>query len=541
MKFVYTFLSILQLLGFPLLESLENCDTTIPTCIHYLSLDEALRLTLFNQREILISNLEVEKKFGFFEETAEPFDVYLDMQIMYDQSRFFQYFPLGLRTDFSQFETTASLNVNKRTRLGTRFLMTSQVDLVVNRLLPKIGQAPAPTTNRGKLTFQVVQPLLRNFIASPETMREQSAFKEAIAEEFDNLQIISERLRDSIFNYLEVVAAKRILEIQQDAEKRINKLTKDVIVLIREDEIAENDLNQTLEQLATQKVQVALAIQNLTATIENLKTSMGVIQPSGCIKSICGKQLICEFNVMDDFPPLPAPHKDLKCEEYFWTYIALKNSFNLWASKYREIAAADLLLGAYNETLPAVDVFGGWSKTNFTVNEEANDLLSPLTSGGAQYDTFIGIRFSTPIWRDGPIGRYRQAEASQQQTVFETQLLAQNLVRDLRIALNDHVNLWDAVQNAIEAANKAETLVINERIKLKEGVSTLFFVVDFENKLTQRLLDKISLIKEYFQNIAQIRFLTATLLTLSCDMKIAEIADVLRYPNRECFTKELMN
>lgn len=523
----------LQLVGLYSFAFSENCEPGVVP-VPYISLDEALRLTLANQRDILISNLEVEKGFGFLQETAEPFDLVVDGQIMYDQSRFFQYFPLGLKTNYSQFETTAQLNVNKRTRLGTQFSLAAQVDLVHNELLPLIGQAPAPTTNQGKVTFQMVQPLLRNFLASPETMRERSAFKEAVAEEYDNLQTISERLLDTIIDYWEVVSAKQLLAIQKDAEKRLVKLTKEVIILIKADEIAENDLNQTLEQLATQKVQVALATQNVSATTEDLKNSMGVTDPSGGIRSICG-QFSCDFAVLEDFPPLPPPHKDLCNEEYFWTHIAIRNSFNISAAQLREAAATDLVIGAYNETLPAVDVFGGWSKTNFTLNDEANDLLSPLTSGDAQYDTFIGLRFSTPFWNDGPTGRYRQREATQQQTVFTTQLLIQNLVRDLHTALTNHINLWDAVNEAIEAAKKAEILVINENIKLRAGESTLFFVVDFETKLTQTLLDKTFLIKQYFQNIAQIRFLTASLLRMGPDMKIVQIADVLHYPDQKSY------
>jgi len=515
----------------------EKPSKTETDKVPYISLEEAMRLTLMNQRDILISNLEVEKGFGALEETAEPFDPTFDMRLMYDQSRFFQYFPLGLKTHYSQFETTAQLNVFKRSRLGTEFSLSAQVDLVRNRLLPMIVESPAPTTNQGKITFQMTQPLLRNFLYSVDTMREQSALKEAVAEEYDNLQTIAERLFDTIVDYWEVVAAKELLHIQKDAETRLLKLTKEVIALIKEDEIAENDLNQTLQQLAEQKVQVALATQNVTATIENLKDAMGVTDPSGGLLTVCGN-FSCNFKLMEDFPPLPAPHKDLCAEEYFWTQVAMNNSFNIVASTIREAAAEDLVIGALNETLPEVDVFGGWSKTNFTLNDKANELFSPLTSGDAQYDTFIGIRISTPLWNDGPVGRYRQREATQQQTVFRTQLLTQDLIRDLRTALNNHVNLWDAVNDSIEAVNKAQILVTNENIKLKEGVSNLFFVVDFENKLTQSLLEKTTLVKQYFQNIAQIRFLTATLLRMGPDMQIVEIGDVLRYPDKEAYCKE---
>lgn len=533
----------LQFLCTPSLSSEETCEKEPASEIRldkspFITLSEAMHLTLFNQRDILISNLEVEKGFGFLEETAEPFDPTFDMQVKYDQSRFFQFFPLGLKTHFSQFETTARIDVFKRTRIGTEFSLSTQVDLVHNKLLPQIFQAPAPTTNQGKITFQISQPLLRNFLYSVDTMREQSALKEAVADEYDNLQTISEKLFDTVFDYWELVAAKRLLAIQKDAEKRLLRLTKEVIALIREDEIAENDLNQTLEQLAEQKVQVALATQNLSASIENLKTAMGVTDPSGGISTV-DEEFSCDFNIWEDFPPLPAPHKDLCAEEYFWTQVAINNSFNILASTIREAAAEDLVIGALNETLPEVDVFGGWSKTNFTLNDKANELFSPITSGDAQYDTFIGIKISTPFWNDGPVGRYRQREATQQQVVFRTQLLTQDLIRDLRTALSNHVNLWDAVHESIEASNKAQILVTNENIKLKEGVSNIFFVVDFENKLTQTLLEKTTLIKQYFQNIAQIRFLTATLLRLGPDMKIAEIGDILHYPDKETYCKEV--
>lgn len=498
----------------------------------YISLSEALRLTLLNQREVLISNLEVEKGFGFFKETAEPFDPRIAMEIMYDQSRFFQYFPLGLKTNFSQFETTAQLNFHKKSRLGTEFDLSARVDLVHNELLPTLLQTPAPTTNVGKITFQMTQPLLKNFLYSVDAMRESSALKSAIAIEYDNLQTISEELLDTINNYWEVVAAKILLAIQRDAEKRLLRLTKDVIALIKEDEIAENDLNQTLEQLANQKVQVALAVQDLTRTIENLKTSMGLTDTAGGITTLCGESA-CTFNVMEEFPPLPEQFKDLCSEEYFWTQIAVHNSFNILASEMREDAAEDLVVGAYNETLPEVNVFGGWSKTNFTVNNEANQLLSPLLTGDAQYDSFIGLRISTPFWNDGPIGRYRQREAAQQQTVFQTELLTQELIRDLRTALNAHVNLREALTDALEAVEKAQILVTNENIKLKAGESNIFFVVDFETKLTQRLLDQTILTKQYFQNIATIRFLTATLLGMSPDLRIVQIENVMQYPDKE--------
>ncbi len=81
--------------------SAENSDITCPTFFYspngesLLSLEEAIAITLNNQREIQISEMKIVQQTGVIQESAGPFDPILESGIDYTISEDRQYFPDG--------------------------------------------------------------------------------------------------------------------------------------------------------------------------------------------------------------------------------------------------------------------------------------------------------------------------------------------------------------------------------------------------------------------------------------------------------------
>jgi outer membrane protein TolC len=486
-------------------QNTDNAKKELP----FISPLESTYITLLNQKEIQLAELEIYFQEGIAQEDAEPFDPILASQVENTQTQNFLIPTSDIRTHRGANETTGSASITKRSRTGTVFNANAEFDIVHNNYLFEKSGAISRTINRGKLTLQFVQPLLRGFMFSEDAMNEIASRIEVYARYYDSLQVMSQKVSDTLSNYWELVTAKKNLAIQIEAVKRLEKLTQDTQRLIDEGQLAANEINQPLKQLADQRLQKALAEQRVFAAYESLKFSMGMTSPC----EVC----VDKFNVLDDFPAVDIQINNL-CEMLeSWTRLSLDYNFNLIAARYRIEETKFVLKGATNALLPQLNLFGGVTRSNYSLGSRADRYYTSLEGRDPQYDSFIGLTFSTPLWNDGPQGLVKQATARNLQSITQEQFLTQSILRNLRTAVSNQIQILKELEQANIQVEKSRELVKNETIRLKAGISTLFFVVNFETLLTSSLLTQTELQRSYFQNITQIRFLTATLIELSED------------------------
>lgn len=495
----------------------------MPPPLKYLSLVEALVATIKFQDDIKISQLEVGFQLGLAQEDAGPFDPVFDAEIEKIYIDDPQALAIGLKTDLDASDLRSSYSLIKKTRPGTIFSILLENDRGHNPLFPLEGVAPSTTTDTSSIAFRVEQPLLRDFWYGTEAMTEQSDYMELRALIFDNLGNISQRILDTTIQYWEWVAAKKLLEIRQAAENQYIKLVQDTEELIKKDQLAANDINQPLAVLATQKINSLFARQNLFNAFQNLKLTMGVAMISFCedVEDWGG----------EDFPDAEFDTTELDYLKSALLEYAIKSRYDIRASSAREVSVNLLLKGAYNGRLPKLNLFGGVRSSNFALGADANCLYSANSARKPQTDWSVGVSFSMPFYNDRALGIVQQLESRLWQVRFRTDLLTQTTVRDVQEALLNQLSLLYSLKEAKLAVERNKTLYENEREKLQGGFSTIFFLIDFQNRLTEALVEYVDIHKQYMQNIARLRFFTSTLISPGNDLVSIQIENVSMMPD----------
>lgn len=501
----------------------EPSTSPLPPPQRIFTLKEAIADTLRYQDDIKISQLEVAREVGVAESAGGPFDPVLDADITRIRTRDVQSLTIGRKTDLGASELIANVNARKKTRLGTLFNLDMHNDRAHNPLFPLEGFAPSTRTDTEFISFTIEQPLLRDFWYGTDRMTEISDYLEIRALAFDNLGNIALRLRDTVVQYWEWVAAIKLLAIRQNAEGRFIELVNSTKELIRKNQLAANDINQPLAQLATQKINTIAARQNLYNAFQTLKFDMGIAEIAFCED--------LEDWGSDDFPVADFNPDDLACLMEGLLDYALRWRYEILASLTREQSTSALLTGAKNSALPKLNLFGGAKTSNFTLGDRADGLYSANSAREPQTDWSVGIRFSMPFYDDAALGLVRQLQAQLSQVRLRTQLQTQSTIRDVQEALMNQYTLFLSLKEAKLAVERNEILVKNEKEKLQGGFSTIFFLVDFENRLTDAEAEYIDIYKQYMQNIARLRYFTATLVVAQPDLVSIRVEDVATLPN----------
>ena len=253
--------------------------------------------------------------------------------------------PPPIHTHLQAHETTAHLDVSKRTRDGLRMQFSIDIDQFHNPIF-------CPTRlNVGRATVEVDQPLLRGRRYSLDYMTELANHQEINAIRYDTLQTISTQVLNTINAYWDTLTAKKVLIAQRESEERLKVIVDNVKFLIQRGQLAISDLLQPLAQLSAQIVSRVQAEQTYFDIQQTLRFEMGEwdeLQP-------CERK---EFEIADDFPTShvnPIAFPSIFCHLFPAVF---NQRFDIQASMMREGVATLLLKRPKNFELPQLDVVG---------------------------------------------------------------------------------------------------------------------------------------------------------------------------------------
>lgn len=474
----------------------EELNRPIPQ----LSLLHAVELTLMNQLDIQLSGEQFSLQQGVLQESAGPFDPLFDNDDLFIVRENAQNPGGPVRTRRTGHHTLITGSARKKTRLGTQYALSVGID-------QEIDPSSVPhVVNTSIVAFTVNQPLLRGLMYGRDTVIEQANYLEVDAAYFDLLEQVSQRIFDTVSAYWEMVSAKKIKRIIAQSVERFLVLADNVRRLIKEDQAAASDIVQPLAQLASRKIDLQLAEQEYYRRFEELKFAMNTVEEIPCID-----ELVFE---LDDFPPIELSFERLAKIRCRLLERAAEERYSIFAAQKRAEAAAFLVEGARNGLLPKLDVIGGVARKNFANGKTGKRLYHAFDEGVPEIDWTVGVSFSMPLYNDTAKGILRQQLAAQAQKRIVIQQLTQQALAETREAVNNHMTILRNLREAEEAVKENQILVDNESKKLRAGFSTLFFLIDFENKLTDALVQQVLIQKAYFQNIAHLRFLSSTLFML---------------------------
>ncbi len=502
-------------------------SASLPDSPQPITLRDAIISTLNNQKQVEISILDIDKQEGVLREAGGPFDPLFDQSL---QDNFYRFYQSPPSTSFSGDASLYQGSLSKVTRAGTSFNVSG---LVENFTSPTAGIGRA-----SQVTFQVTQPILRNFLNSYNTQYEKAAFHELNAVQWDTLQSISNDILNTVNTYWDVAASELNVSILKESIERLEKIIGMVRKLIEGGEIAATDINQPLATIAQQRQFLINAEGALYSNKRQLVFYTGLAPSTQCAN------LDLSFKAEDVLPPVTLTEDKLMGAKDPLVNLGIERRFDILASLDREKAFNSLVIGAENQTLPQVDFFGTVQTNNTRTNtlSSSSYLISPfyqpafVNPGSPFYgknnntNLSMGVQVSFPLHNDQAEGFLRQQRSNLSQTILRTTLIKQSTATEILQTLNNQIALIGQIREAEIAVQKNQLNLDNESKRLVEGFGNVFFLLDFETRLANAKLTVIDLRRQYYQGIARLRFLTGTLIaTNDCNGEIL-FANPMSYP-----------
>ncbi len=475
-----------------------------------ISLSNAISTTLRNQWKIEISESEVVRRYGEWQESAGPFDPVLTST--FGNTWLLDPQQLGNKTNETGSITTLEVAVEKLTRPGTQFSLGSRVKRTHNPSL--IVTVPDFTRfNGSSLVFEVVQPLLRGFLYNEAAVEERISSMEFDASKYLLVQTMSEEVLNSITAYWELVAAEKIVEINVDAQHILDGLTQATYRLVEKEQLAASELNEQIAEIARNRRDLVASRQ---AVYEAYNAFLFQIGERKCTFSENLPHLILDNFIL--------PHGDKR----EWDLDCLLNQAydhrgDLIAARIA-VQEADLLYRlACKNVLPSLDASFEVELLNSSIERPSQRLFASYYPKQMEKDISAEIRLSIPFWNDRARGARTQRREERMQAFLEENELWSSIYSDIATILREQIELVDEIYYATKAAEWYEIALRDEIMRTKEGYGSLFVVIDFENRFRRTLLERVDVQKRYSQNIAQLLFLTGTLVLVDTVTQEIEI------------------
>ncbi len=365
---------------------------------------------------------------------------------------------------------------------GLRRALTTGGQLSIDQTLiysdqdiPGQSLSPDPATSLGiDLTFD--QPLLRNFgsdVALAQVRINRNIERDAIAQLTGDLQRLVQDVESA---YWDVYQSQRNLLI-------LERLLSRGIEVQNQLEIRKN------EGLDVDQAQLSDAVARVQARRSNVKRAENALRRN----SDRLKQLINDptIPVGSEIILLPA---DVPIDEPV-TY-SLLDSITTAVARRPEVTQAILSIDnasiqqvvADNQRLPQLDL-----RTQLGLNGLDDDLsVYEETFDGRFIDYLVGVVFEQPIGNRGPEAQFRQRRLERQQAVISFRNTVQNIVREVKDALDTLRLNYDLV-NQTQAA----------RIAAAESLRSLEVQLDFIQGRTALQLDQLLTRQERVANAEQ--------------------------------------
>lgn len=463
------------------------------TC--HLRLEDVISETLLYQWSIQTSELAIDAQAGLLEQATGAFNPDLAAAFSTLFQRDIQT-SVGLKTGLNGRTVTSNLSLQTLARLGTTYGFSYQNSNVLNPAAP-------PRTDMTTLTFNVTQPLLRNLFFSPATTLEKTQDLLLKAAKYQNIQNIAQAVATSINSYWDLVAALKLLKIQQDQEKRLCLLAEYAEQLVKENQEGYTSVYQPQADLALATASRIQAEQNVRAAYNVLLFNMGLIPDD--------HQEIPELT-LEDYP-IPEDLCILERSWYDKCLVEVPNKRSDVIAAQLLIEAADLnLTSAKNSLLPELNLTGSAELLNTTALNRARSLFESSNFHGPEKDYTVGISFNFPIFNDTAKGLVKQDRALKAQAIVNANLLGGQITSNFKTFYTLYNSLLREVKRTRMAVEDYRKTVESEFLKLREGLSSYFIVLTQQNSWQAAQIQLIVFENLFVQNLVQLRLTAGELI-----------------------------
>lgn len=309
----------------------------------------------------------------------------------------------------------------------------------------------------GRLNLKM--PLLKSWSPKLNASKQVSAEVEYEVSKLETMGEIESILFSVTILYLQIVSLKEQLNLIKETETRTEKMVKEYKVLVDRDNISVNDLNIIKAQLSS----VVVERIDLEQEIQSKKNEL--------------------LNYSETFPDditltteLPFPEK-----EYEKECSVMKNSL-----------VERALGGKWQLIMKKKKVEAAQFLKDVTENNKKHDLNLSL-DGSAYRDfnkfeldpvftAYVSLEYVWPIGNNKAEGEYRQSVGSYEKNRIELEIMKRNLVRDISSGVSKLVKTKDKVFARKAEVDLYKIALDGENKKVKLGHSTIFDLIELENK-----------------------------------------------------------
>ncbi len=492
--FVQNFFFTLTLVSFYLASAILSAQPSVSPGI---GLSEAVQISLKKNPSILLASEQVIFNEASLQRASGVFDLQLTSSFVMGRERT----PLlqtervnginELITDLTNY----SLNITKLLRSG----ISLSTNIQMNRITDQFRNSTTP--NYAGINFLVQIPLLKGrgekVVAANETAAKYNYENSILNRYHTTSQIVYNTVRA----YWNFVAAAKQLEILTESEKRSRELVNETQILVDAGERPEAELQQPLANLADKTALRISAEQTFYEARQNLGVVIGL--PSDEILKI-------QFPV-DKFPQIVNTIDSLGINHLIEK--ALQNRADLLASKNTRKSTRVLWEAAISNTRPQVDLNFKLGYTGLDEGKNPDQIFTAFSTNrtGANISTTLKITLPTKSF----YGAALQQNSQYQQSVIRSKDLSRTIRSEVLVAINDLKQSAHQLAKSQEAITLYRTAVQNEEQKLQQGLSTIIELLFTEDRLTNALLNMTSAELNYANAIANLRFQTGTLLTIT--------------------------
>lgn len=399
--------------------------------------------------------------------------------------------------------TTFGLRLDQLLPTGTRWTLTTGAqEFETNSTFYFINPR-----YEADITAEITQPLLRNFgtlvnrsgIVIARNTRDQNAVTFEMT--------VVDTLRNVENTYWDFIQAREAVGVAEQSLALAERLLSETRERVKVGTSAPIDLVQSEAELAA-RTQDLIVARNSAANAEDLlKAVLGFDSPTEWLVSINATE---EFRV-------PQTKADLAT--------AIETAL----TDRPELERQDLVLEvsrlreklARNAVLPSLDLNAtyGYGGIGGDINVEGqvvatggySDAFDQITDRDFPHWT-VGVTFGIPLGNHDAKGRLAERRYEKEQAKVQMQLLKQQIIREVRVAvraLDDSVASIDAAVSARELARRN---LEAEQTKFANGLSTNYQVLLIQRDLADAQLAEIGSRIAFLKSLAGYRLSTGTLL-----------------------------
>jgi outer membrane protein len=483
-----------------------------------ITLLEAVRNTLKNQPAIQIQQQQVDFNEGVLQEAGGQFDWNFNAGV----SRTETTTPLTERqtavqgSDASRLSTTKySAGFDKQFRSG----ITIGPGLEVNH--NNDHSSFTDPNSYSNVNFRIVLPLLKGKGVEATGAQEKAASIDLESARLDHKASVSRSILGTTQAYWNLCAARERLDIYKDAEAQARDMLGIYRKMVEADVKPLADLDQLRANLSDKVSQRTIGENDLIAAVQNLWMTMGI--PYNHRDALYPLDLLPEAVVPDD------EWRTLISIEYYID-LSRKNRPDFLSLKKKAESAAVLLKAAELKQRAKLDVVLSTGYAGLWESSETLQSLRSLDTNVRGPNASAGIEYRFPVENNSAKGFLRQRQAVYNQAVLQVADLDRLLISLMTAVVPQLRYFMLAWKESLIAVESYKNAVRNEDKKMRMGMSTVIDLIQTQDRLRNARLTVLSNRSLFAQAVAQVRFLTGTIISEEGDLENIDPEQLITLP-----------